>query len=302
MAAVAAGGLVVTGLKEERLSLPAHTDPAEALGGGADLVLLSVKAGDTAAAVRELARHWKDGGTILSLQNGLGNLEAIAREGRDDWTILGGATSMGSYLDAPGEVVYAGAGRTSLGTWREGAVDAAGGGGIGGGPNGGAGSGAGGESGRAPDLQEVADLLAASGMKVTTTPDPAGEVWRKAVVNAAINPLMAITGHRNGYLLEEPAMMEVARTVCAEGAMIGKAAGLDIGEDELVDRMEDTVTLTAGNKCSMLQDVEKGRRTEVDMINGELVRRAMEHGIPAPVNRTLWALVRGLEPSSFSRA
>jgi 2-dehydropantoate 2-reductase len=282
MAAVAAGGLAVTGVSGRTVRLKTHTEHREAIACDPDLVVITVKAWDTAPAARELAEVWTEGGCVLSLQNGLGNLEDIAAEGRDGWTILGGTTSIGGFLQGPGEVVHGGEGTTYLGIWRE--------------PGAGVEDGA---SAARKALRSASDLFASAGLDVHTTPDTREEVWRKAIVNASINPLMAITGHRNGYLLKDRSLLDIARMACGEGVRVARACGLGLEEDAMRGRMEEVAERTAGNKCSMLQDVERGGRTEVDRINGELVRRGDEAGVPVPVNRTLLALVKGLEPATF---
>ena len=306
MAAVTAGGLRVSGLVDRHLPLTARTDPGEALVRQPELVILSVKAWDTVQAVTELRRHWSPGGTILSLQNGLGNLDAVSALGAPEWNILGGTTGMGAYLAGPGEVVYAGGGATRLGAWRRaGALGEADAGGQGGADPGGEGAGDGGRGGRGarttgggPGLDDVVALLSSSGFEVSAVDDLEAELWAKLIVNASINPLMAVTGHRNGYLLREGSILEVSRAVCLEAAAVAHARGMGMDPDAMWARVKEVITRTAENKCSMLQDVERGRQTEVDSITGEIVKIGKERGVETPVNAALWALMKGLEPGS----
>jgi len=146
--------------------------------------------------------------------------------------------------------------------------------------------------------ERVAKLLSAAGIDAKTTPAIVGELWAKVVVNASINPITAITGLRNGALLEVPALRELMQRAAEEAIDVARAEGAPLPDDDLVARARRVAELTAANKSSMLQDVERGRRTEIDSICGEIVQRGLARGIDAPVNLTLRALVKGIEEST----
>jgi 2-dehydropantoate 2-reductase len=117
-------------------------------------------------------------------------------------------------------------------------------------------------------------------------------------INASINPLTAITGLKNGWLLREPGLESLLEETCSEVVQVAKISGADLpsGPDgDILARTKHVVERTSDNKSSMLQDIERGRRTEIDSINGAVTRVGDKHKVPTPVNSTLTTLVKGLE-------
>lgn len=268
MAAVDGEGLRVTGMTDLHVRPDAVTDAAAA--GVPDVLLVTTKAYDTATALDDAAPLLGEATVVASLQNGLGNLEALADRVPAD-RVVGGVTTHGVTHEGPGVVRHAGQGDVVLGTL------------------GGDGEGA---------ADRVADALRSAGLDAEVTDRIRGEVWAKVVVNAGINPLTAVTGLRNGALVEEEPLEELMAAACREAVAVARAEGVDLPDVDLVERTRQVAGATAGNKSSMLQDVERGRRTEIDAINGEVARRGRELGVETPVNRTLWALVRGIEATT----
>ncbi len=222
-----------------------------------DLVFLTVKAYDTENAARQLE------GTrfraICSLQNGVGNEEILARHFEN---VVGGVTTYGANLREPGHVVYAGEGTTLLGDFR--------------------GSGA----------EEFELVLREAGVNVEVVEDIERRIWEKACINAVINPITAVCRVRNGKIVEVPELWEVARRIARECREVMGRMGYDVDVEGVA---RDVAVRTAMNRSSMLQDIEKGRRTEIDFINGAFVRRARELGIDATYNEIMVKLVRGIE-------
>jgi 2-dehydropantoate 2-reductase len=226
--------------------------------GCADLVVALVKSHRTEAvapvAARALARH----GLALTLQNGLGNREALAHacgEGR----VAAGVITAGATLLGPGEVKLNGPGTITL---AEDQVPAA-------------------------ALAPVAELMSASGFPLERVAGAAPMVWRKLAVNCAINPLSAILGVPNGRLLESPEPRATLVAAAREVGEVASAAGIDIAADPVALALE-VAALTASNRSSMLQDVERGAPTEIDALCGAVVREARRLGVAAPVNERLW--------------
>jgi 2-dehydropantoate 2-reductase len=114
-------------------------------------------------------------------------------------------------------------------------------------------------------------------------------------VNAGINPLTALTGLQNGFLLEIPALERLLEITCREGISVAKAADIALLDCDIIEKTKNVARLTAENRSSMLQDIEKGRRTEIDSINGKIVEVGKEHGVETPVNSVLLALIKGIE-------
>lgn len=267
VAVVNAQGLHVTG----RTELTARPKAVERAADAPtpDLLLLTVKAYDTAAALEDAAPLLGERTQVVSMQNGLGNVETIA-EVVDDRRVFAAVTTHGVTYVEPGHVHHAGVGYFRVGSpFNEHA-----------------------------QAERLAAAFARTGLEVERSPRILGEVWAKVVVNAGINPLTAITGLRNGALLEVPALRELMQRVVEEAVDVARADGAPLPDEDLLLRTRRVAELTAQNKSSMLQDVERGRPTEIDAICGEIVQRGLRHGVDAPVNLALRALVKGIEEST----
>ena len=120
-------------------------------------------------------------------------------------------------------------------------------------------------------------------------------LWTKAVVNACFNPLTGLLRQRSGALGRSDALLGCSRMIVEEAAAVAAAQGVTLDTDELMERVRAVSRATAENRSSMLQDLEKGRRTEIDAINGAIARMGAERGIACPVNRLLTLLVKAAE-------
>ncbi len=259
-------GIRVEGIGGTR-TVPVSTtaDPNDARE--VDLVFVWVKAYDTASAVSTVDPVLTRRTPVVTLQNGLGNVEAIARYADPD-RIVGGTTAHGATLLDVGSIRHAGKGNTAIGKV---------------------------SGGRDSDLEDVASLLCGAGLDTEVCEDVEGTIWSKLVVNAAINPLTAITGLRNGQLLESGETRRLLDLASDESAWIASRCGVTLAYPDPRESARDVCRTTAQNRSSMLQDILRGRRTEIDSINGALVGKAEELGIQAPVNETLTCLVRSIE-------
>ena len=261
VAAVRSDGLRITGVEALDVAPAATTD---ATGASADLALVTVKAYDTEVAARTLATG--DYGAVCSLQNGMGNEETLA--GAVDAPVLAGTATYGARLVDPGHVEWTGRGTITLGAWRP-ADDVA-------------------------TAERIAAAFRAADLDAEATPDVRRRLWEKLAVNAAINPVTALAGVENGALTADP-LADLARTAAVETARVARADGTDLDEETATAAVATVARETARNRSSMLQDVTRGRRTEIDAINGYVVGRAAATGESVPVNRTLAALIRGWE-------
>ncbi|WP_121744200.1 ketopantoate reductase family protein [Natronorubrum halophilum] len=246
--------------------LEARVYPATTTDGrdlAAELAIVTVKSFDTAAAAETLATGSYE--TILSLQNGLGNEEALAA--RLECPILAGTASYGALLREPGVVACTGIGDIVLGA-------------RGGGPS--------------ERADRVGDLFASAGLETTVADDMPRRLWEKLVVNAGINAVTALTATENGAVLQRPAN-ELAREATGEAARVARARGIRLSNRDALAALESVAADTAANTSSMRQDVRAERRTEIDAINGYVVDRAAELGIEVPTNGVLTALVRTWE-------
>ncbi|USZ66802.1 ketopantoate reductase family protein [Halorussus salilacus] len=260
VAAVGESGLRVGGRFDFAVAPEATTDGE---GLAADLVVVTVKAFDTESAAETLATG--EFRAALSLQNGMGNEEALAQF--LDCPVLAGTASYGAVLRDPGFVECTGEGEVVLGP-REGAT--------------------------APIADEVGRAFRAAGIETAVADDMPRRLWEKLAVNAGINATTALARVENAAVLDGPAR-EVATAAARETARVARAEGVDLPEDEAVAALERVADDTADNASSMLQDVLAGRRTEVGAITGHVCARARERGVSVPVNRTLTDLLRAWE-------
>jgi 2-dehydropantoate 2-reductase len=145
-------------------------------------------------------------------------------------------------------------------------------------------------------VELIAKALSSAGIQVQTRPDIQRLIWRKVLVNVAINALTAILKVRNGVLVEHESIMRVMEEAVREAVRAAASRGILFTEDEALAQAKEVSRRTAGNRSSMLADILAGRRTEIDYINGAIAAMA-----PAPVNRVLTDLVRALEATAASR-
>lgn len=257
-------GIIVErgGVRTEH-KLRAVTDPAEP--GVADLVIICVKAYDTRAAAERSRPLAGSSTAVLSLQNGAGNVETITEiYGRD--RALGGTTAQGANLVAPGIVRHAGQGETVIGE-----------------PGGGT-----------TRAERIASLFRRSGIEARTTDDLNALIWKKLLVNAAINPLTAILGVRNGALPDSAAARAIMSLAVDEVVKIcDKKAMRPLFPDPL-EKALSVARDTADNISSMLADVRAGKKTEIEEISGAVAREAAAVSLRAPVNQTLAHLVAAI--------
>ena len=234
---------------------------------GSDLVLLCVKAYDVPAVARSLAALDLRETAIASLQNGWGHMEILAAA-LPRLPLLAGATSLGAYLDERGSLHSDEDGRTLVAPWRP--TDL-------------------------PTAERAAEALRRAGLKADTCSDARAVLWRKLVLNSAVNPLTALARCTNGTLETEPALFAIAERAAQEAARVGwKLEVLEKGYDP-VAALRSVLRETAGNRSSMLEDLGRGRRTEVEEITGAVVRLAGEVGESTPVQAALLTLIRAAE-------
>jgi len=236
------------------------TSPAEVVARGR-IALVLVKAWQTERAARQLRDCLAPDGLAVTLQNGIGNLEALAGAlGRSRCAV--GVTTLGANLLEPGRARAAGEGMVTLEEH--------------------------------PRSERIVSLLATAGLEVATTLDVTALLWGKLVINAAINPLTALLRIPNGELLERPTVRSLMAVTAQEAAAVAAAQEIALPYPDPVCAVEAVAQRTAANHSSMLQDVLRGAPTEVDAINGAVARAGERSGVPTPVNRALWGLVKGL--------
>jgi 2-dehydropantoate 2-reductase len=228
---------------------------------GATQALVLVKAWKTERAAELLAGCLSPGGLALTLQNGLGNRESlVARLG--ERRVALGVTTVGASLLEPGVALPGGNGTITLESH--------------------------------PQLGPLEGMLRGAGFEVQTVEDAAGLVWGKLVVNAAINPLTALLRLPNGELLKRPGARALMDALANETAAVAGKLGVKLPFPDPCQAAEVVARRTAKNRSSMLQDVLRGVPTEIEAINGAVVRLGEQVGIATPVNRVVCGLIRSL--------
>lgn len=255
---------------EFTVQVAATTNPVDV--GRVDLAIVFVKSHQTRWAAEVAAGILAPDGLALTLQNGLGNGEVLAE-------VLGparawqGVTSHGATLLGPGHIRHAGTGPTYLQL--------------------------------RPEIAEKAEAVAAlfrqAEIETHLSEDVAAIIWSKLIINVGINALTALLRVPNGVLAENEAAAAVMARLVEEAVRVVEAKGIALPYADPVTHVREVARATGQNRSSMLQDVMRGSRTEVGVINGAVVREAAKLGLAAPVNQTILDLVRALETSYEAR-
>ena len=234
-----------------------------ALDAPPDLVILATKA-HAARAAAGAAATWIGAAPVLLVQNGLGVAADVA-QALPQATVITAVLYQGANLTGEGEVHHVANLRVHVGY-----------------------------EGRPPDeaAEAVAAMLEAAGLPTHVAQDMTPVVWGKLLVNAAINPVAALAGVTNGAVAERPSLRAMAQAIAEEGEAVARAAGVTLPYPSAAEAARDTARRTADNRCSMLQDLEAGRPTEIEYLNGAIVRVAEARAVAAPANRAVAALVR----------
>lgn len=246
--------------KRHRVDLEATT--AATGVADADLVLFCVKSGDTEQVGREMAPHLSASATILSFQNGVDNAERLqAVLGRP---VVPVAVYVATDMAGPGHVRHHGRGEIVLGP--------------------------------CPRGEEILALFGVAGIAARVSADAIGALWGKLVVNCAYNALSALTRMPYGRMIRQPGVEAVMRDVVAECLAVARACGVGLPPDVL-DGVLGLAASMPEQQSSTAQDLRRGKPTEIDHLNGFVIRKGEEHGVPTPANRVLHALVKAAEAS-----
>jgi 2-dehydropantoate 2-reductase len=260
-------GLRLSGAEDVVGRLSATSEAADV--PACDFGIVATKAMHTSAAIEATAHAFADG-CVATVQNGLGNEEALAEHAE---RVIRGTTFPAGKLLEPGHVQWDVKGDTTLGPF---------------------------EPRPAPfeEIERLADACTRAGLPTRAVHDARGPQWRKVIFNAATNPVGALTGLTHGQVCEDTALRRLVSRLVDEGKTVAAAQGIELDADpeKLIDHAAKP-EVAYHHKASMLQDVEARRRTEIDYLNGGIVRFGEEHNVPTPLHRSIWALVRGLEQS-----
>jgi 2-dehydropantoate 2-reductase len=268
VAAMNAQGLtLVTSEGERRVPVRAATSAAEV--GPVDLVVVLVKSFHTREAMDGARALLAPHTLVLSLQNGLGH-EDILAEFVGAARVLAGKTYVGGVMLAPGRIVSGVQGKHTVIGELDGQVTTR--------------------------LQAVAELFCAAGLQTTVSSNILGTIWDKLLINVSTGALSGITRLSYGELYQLPEIEATAVTAVAEAMAVARASGVTLSIQEPREAwVRASAGLPYGFKTSMLQSLEKGSVTEIDFINGAVVRWGARCGVPTPVNQALVAAIKGIE-------
>jgi 2-dehydropantoate 2-reductase len=259
------GVTVVRGEEETRTRVPATSHPDG--HGPVDVVVFCVKCYQTSSAA-ELALPLVGPDTVVaSLQNGWGNGEVLAAVYPPEQIVVGVTYNSGTVLDL-GRVAHPGVGPTTMGPYSGESTEGA---------------------------ERLAAALSDGGLEAHVATPIRPEIWKKLILNAATLPTAALTGMNAGALTAQPDMHALVGDTAREAVEVARSLDYDIDEQERVDYIHSLLERAGPARGSMLQDFEAGRRTEIDVINGAVVRAADERGVPVPLNRAFVQLVKGWE-------
>ena len=262
-------GIDVQGVSGDyRVKVPVITDLKDTK---ADIILICVKSSNTADAAEAIKTALKDDTLIITLQNGIGNIETL-KGILGDHRIIGGITSEGATSLGAGKIRHAGRGSTVLGP-RQKSGDA---------------------------FEKTIEALNKSGFSTGSTDNINDLIWGKLIINVGINALTAITGLKNGELPRFEGTLDIMKEAVDEAVKVSKAKKVNLPFDDPLKKVLEVCENTSDNIASMLQDVLNKRITEIDYINGAICREGEISGIPTPVNLTLTRIIKTIE-SGYER-
>lgn len=261
--AIRKNGLTIDGKTQLNMKISAE-DAVDAVSLSVDLLIVTVKSYDTESAIDQAKQIIHNKTVVLSLQNGLDNIKAIEHV-VDRRQIIVGVTTHGAFFSKPGCIKHTGVGKTILGE-----LD--------------------GET--SERIKNIENVFNKSGIETVVSKNIIEDMWVKAVVNSCINPITAFFGCSNGYLLENPLLEKIVEKVCLESTNVANAYGMNLSRQIMIKKTKEVIRETSENYSSMIQSVRKGRKTEIDSINGVLVDIGRTYDVDVSLNEILVSLVK----------
>jgi len=271
--AIQRSGLHLIGLDGAEATIPMQaTTQAEQVGQDVDLAIIAVKSPATAQASHLAATLLKATGLALSMQNGLGNLETMAAVLGED-RVVQGVTSHGATLVEPGQVRHAGVGATHLAIRPE----------------------------IASQVRAISTLFEQAGFETHLSPDLDSLLWGKLIINVGINALTAILRVPTGVLADVGPASRLVAAAVDEAVRVAQARQISLPYADPQAQVQHVIQATSPNRSSMLSDVLRAVPTEIEVINGAIVREGQRLGLDTPVNQVLVWLVKAIEESCAVR-
>jgi len=231
-----------------------------------DLLILTVKSYDTESAILQAKKILDDDTIVLSLQNGLDNIDRIKQYISYE-NIIAGVTTHGAFFPEPGIIKHTGKGITILGELN---------------------------GKKTERIVNIVKCFNESGIETIFSKDIIKEIWFKAIINSSINPLTAIFKCKNSYLLENPILENLVEKICIESTNVANSEGVNLSHQSMIKKTKLVIRNTSENYSSMFQSLKKGKKTEIDFINGKIVDIGKRNNIKTPLNQVLIFLINML--------
>ncbi len=260
-------GLWIEGLSGNRFVKIEASTETEEIQGKPDLIVIFVKSYHTEEAANKLLPIIGENTSLLTLQNGLGNTEILSKiYGKEK--VIAGTTSFGATILGPGKVLHAGTGPTAIGEL---------------------------DGKLTTRIKDIAEVLNQSGIKTEINQNVLGLIWSKLVINVGINALGVLMRVKNGEIVKGEFSPKIQRALVEEAVQVAKKKGIKLTHEDMLNEVISICKKTENNINSMLQDVIRKRKTEIDFINGAIVKEGEMVNIPTPFNQMITELIRAIE-------
>jgi len=231
-----------------------------------DLIIITVKSYDTASALNKARKIIDENTILLSFQNGLDNIDKIGKIVVRK-QIIAGTTTHGSIFQKPGLIRHTGKGKTAIGEL---------------------------DGRKTSRIIKIVNIFNEAGIETKFSKNILKEIWIKAIVNSSINPLTTIFQCKNGYLLENPLLENIVEKVCEESTRIANTEGIDLSIKDMYQKTREVIKDTYENYSSMFQSFKKGKKTEIESINGKLINIGKIHDVDISMNSILLYIVNSM--------
>ncbi|MBS3777962.1 MAG: ketopantoate reductase family protein [Candidatus Thermoplasmatota archaeon] len=256
-------GLLIKGKTQLKRELKAVNSVSQ-VSSSPDLLILTVKSFDTLHAITQAKKIIGPDTLVLSFQNGLDNLNQI-RKIVDKNLILVGIITHGVQFLQPGIIYHKGKGKTIIGEpYQE----------------------------RTQRIQQIADIFNQANISITISSNIIEDIWKKAIVNASINPLTTIFECQNGYLAQNPILTEMVKKICEESVHVAQQNGFSLKAEDLINLTFEVIQQTKKNNSSMLQSIKQGKQTEIDEINGKIAEIGKAKNCTVYLNELLTKIIK----------
>lgn len=261
--AIKKNGLIIKGRTNLTAKISAE-DSIDKIISSPELLILTVKSYDTETTIKDAKKIIDNNTVVLSLQNGLDNVDKIGAM-IDKRNVIAGVTTHGVFFSKPGIIEHTGCGETVVGELY---------------------------GQKTKRIKHMADLFNKVGIKTKISTNINKEIWGKAIVNSGINPLTTIFQCKNGYLLNNPLLEKILDKICIESTKVANNEGISVSHNDMIKKTKEVVRNTSENYSSMLQSFKLGKKTEMDSINGKIVEIGKIHSLKLPINETLVYLMK----------